>query len=270
MANYSMSYPGHKGRKTTPIHDQIQIALAVADEVKLKSLVANCYPPMICHDFIGKIFSEIGVPVKYKQSADAIITFENVWCVPAHPEEKFDDRLFENQEEFIRRFEDYDMSLEDVESLLAISGLTPKQVQEILQLPRLGVYLSSATCWHESWWYMRDSNGRLTIPFLRKIRIVDTGFKKVKSTFTIQHSNYCKLPPQSLRGEEQKVLIEIKTEIQSFGEVMEQINRYRKWLGIDKAILICDTVSDLEAEGFISQGISIYPAKEFVMLAHNC
>jgi len=70
--------------------------------------------------------------------------------------------------------------------------------------------------------------------------------------------------PVVCHNTEYKVLIEIKTEIQSFGEVIEQINRYRKHLGIQKAILICDTVTDSEAAGFHSQGISLYPATALV------
>ena len=80
MAKHSMSYPGHEGRKTTPIHDEIQIALAVADEIKLKSLVTNCYPPILPWNCITHISSRVGVPVQYKQAADGVISLEGTIC----------------------------------------------------------------------------------------------------------------------------------------------------------------------------------------------
>jgi hypothetical protein len=41
------SYPGHEKRKTTPIHDQIQIALALADQNSLIDLLLNSQPPVV-------------------------------------------------------------------------------------------------------------------------------------------------------------------------------------------------------------------------------
>jgi predicted CopG family antitoxin len=68
-----------------------------------------------------------------------------------------------------------------------------------------------------------------------------------------------------------KILVEVKTEIQSYSEVLEQINRYRNKLKITDAILICDTVSEKEALGFISQRISIYSATDLVLpMRANC
>lgn len=57
-----------------------------------------------------------------------------------------------------------------------------------------------------------------------------------------------------------RTLIEIKTEIQSFGKVLAQINRYRNKVSCDSVILVCSNISELEAQGFISQNISVYPA----------
>jgi hypothetical protein len=43
----STSYPGHEKRKTTPIHDQIQIALALADQQSLINLLVNSNPSIV-------------------------------------------------------------------------------------------------------------------------------------------------------------------------------------------------------------------------------
>jgi hypothetical protein len=61
-------------------------------------------------------------------------------------------------------------------------------------------------------------------------------------------------------GESGKILVEIKTEIQSWADTLRQIKRYQNELQIPKSILVCDTLTELEAQGFINQGISIYPA----------
>lgn len=55
------------------------------------------------------------------------------------------------------------------------------------------------------------------------------------------------------------------------GETLRQINNQRQALKIQQAVLICNTISELEAQGFIHQGISVYPAIELVLPTQaNC
>jgi hypothetical protein len=193
-----IAYRGHEQRKKTPLHDVIQIALAIADEKMLIELVTNCRPPIITlykketygeHSkellveslWIDYISSRIEVPVKGRESADGLIS-------------------------------------------LRVVGLIDKEVFN-----------------HHSPAY------------------VTTRYPEEKID----------------------ILIEIKTEIQSFGETLRQINYYKEQLNlsrkrrnepqIKKAILVCDTVSEMEAQGFISQGISVYPATRLALPTQaNC
>jgi hypothetical protein len=43
---YATSYPGHEKRKTTPVHDNLQMSLVNANEEMVKDLLVNTYPPL--------------------------------------------------------------------------------------------------------------------------------------------------------------------------------------------------------------------------------
>lgn len=279
MAKHSMSYPGHEGRKTTPIHDQLQIALAVADEAKLKSLVANCYPPILPWNCITRISSRVGVPVQYKQAADGVISFEGTVC---EQKELSDSEVANMAGQYIKDFQrnrdDYcllrgfftktrviyepcEPSLEGVCGYLKELECSSIAISNTLQMSVEWLDSNSTEPVYEINCSVKTDAGKESVKRLIKICDGPDSFVILCQDFV---SPQC---PVIFRNTHSRILVEIKTEIQSFGEVVEQINRYREKLGIQKAILICDTVSDLEAKGFISQEISIYPAKDFVLLA---
>ncbi|MBD1863994.1 MULTISPECIES: helix-turn-helix domain-containing protein [Trichocoleus] len=63
-------------RKPT-FQEQSWLALAIADEDALKSLVLGCEPPAVsatAESRIQKIVAQVGVPVQYPQAADAVVT----------------------------------------------------------------------------------------------------------------------------------------------------------------------------------------------------
>lgn len=278
-----MFYPGQEHRKTTALHDQIQIALAIADKKMLKALLTQCRPPIIQPHLVADVSVRIGVPIQYKQNADGIITFDEIQSIPATQGNVSDYDWTGGLKSglTIKSVNDDDNSsfvrLHILKTLLQETDLSPEQVEEIFQLPRMRASDYNEAVWHESLWYTQDSRGQFTIPFLRCIRIAeDLNLVENVPEYVIQvrDISFQKSSPPPF-GKETKhggrVLVEIKTEIQSFGQVIEQIKRYQEKKGIKKAILICDTVNEFEAQGFISQGISIYPATELVLPTRaNC
>lgn len=259
---------------STPIHDQIQIALAIADETSLKSLLLNCTPPIACAHTVGTVNARIGVPIPSSRAADGIIQYEAVHCVlaksQAEIEQQFSIRGDRDRRE--RRYAQLtrcesethtlgqSISLAQALAMLNQSGFSPDQVHEILNLPH--------EAYHKSWWYMLDSAGEFSLPFRRRIRTL----RYADGTFTLQYKDqFVQDKPPCFKSERRSILVEIKSPRQSFGRTLEKINRNRELLGISAALLICDEVSDLEAKGFISQGISVYAAHELLLPTRaNC
>ncbi len=265
MSNSALTCSVDSQTASASVHDQIQIALAIADEQILKSLLVNCTPPIARSHQIGSVTSSIGVPTQAKKVADGLVQFESIGCVllGSHREvgrtwaDQGDRHDRQRQSANLTRCESEThilgqcMSLSQAISLLSNSGFSSPQIDEILNLPY--------EAWHKSWWYSLDTNGNYTIPFLRLIRTL----RYTDGTFTVQYKDYFEQDkPSCFKSQEHKVLIEIKSKSRNFSKVLKKINQSRETLGASKAILICDTISDLEARGFISQGISIYAATE--------
>jgi bacterioferritin-associated ferredoxin len=266
MSKHSLTYPIQEWKENTSFHDQIQIALAIAEENILKSLLTDCSPSIAQPHRIGAISSTIGIPIKAKKVIDGIIQYEAIDCVLADSPVEIDPQLAEPNLGSLPRWRQQSLTrcesetrilaqtvpLAQAIALLAHSGFSSRQVEDILNLPY--------EAWHKTWWYTVDANGNFTVPFLRMIRTL----RYTDGTFTIQFKDYfSESKPICFKGQEQKVLIEIKPELASFSKTLEKINYSRDRCGIDRAILICNSLSDLEARGFISQGVSIYTASEF-------
>jgi bacterioferritin-associated ferredoxin len=262
MAN-ALAYPIQEWKGKTSFHDQVQIALAIAEENSLKSLLTDCISPIAQPHRIGAISSTIGIPIKAKKVVDGIIQYEAIDCVLVDVPVETDPQLAEatlgnfprwrNQSltrcESETRILGQTVPMSQAIALLGTSGFSPRQVEDILNLPY--------EAWHKTWWYTVDAEGNFTVPFLRMIRTL----RYTDGTFTIQYKDYYSdVKPACFKGQEQKVLIEIKAELDSFSKTLEKINYSRDRCGIDRAILICNSLSELEARGFISQGISIYTA----------
>ncbi|NJL40267.1 MAG: hypothetical protein HC879_20225 [Leptolyngbyaceae cyanobacterium SL_5_9] len=254
--------------------DQIQIALAIADDSILKSLLVNCTPAIARPSLIGTVSSSIGVAIAPQTAVDGIIQYESIHCALAPPQFETEHHLFPYTNQTIKQKEyqkltrceaetrdlGQNVSLDQALSLLTQVGFSPRQVDEILSL-------SYEAC-HKSWWYLLDSDGNPTVPFLRLIRTL----RYPNGSYTIQYKDYfSQEKPCCFQKQTQQVLVKIKTGLQSFSETLERINYCRNQLDIKEVILICDTVSDLEARGFISQGISLYAATDLFLPAQaNC
>ncbi|MGA7932343.1 MAG: hypothetical protein WCA35_02065 [Kovacikia sp.] len=273
MPNNPLFYQVKDQVEVGDFRDQIQIALAIADPHLLRSLLTTCIPAAIERRHIGAISTEVGVPVGNQQAADAILQIEVSKCVLAPPPQSAESqplgggwsresremaRLTQHESEMQTLGQN--LSLAPTVSLLSESGFAPSQIEEILRLPR--------DAWYKSWWYAIDLHGNFSIPFLRHIRTLHYP----DGTFTIQYKDFFEQDkPICFANLSQKVLVLIKPDDQGFGETLKQINYQREVLKIQQAILICNRISELEAQGFIRQGISVYPAVELVLPTQsNC
>ncbi|UBF26322.1 hypothetical protein K9N68_33295 [Kovacikia minuta CCNUW1] len=273
MPNNPLFYPVNDQVKVEEIRDQIQIALAIADSNLLKSLLTNGIPPLIEGRHIGAITAEVGVPVGNQQAADGVLHVEVSQCIladPPQPAEAYPPGGgWSRENRDLARFTQHEsemqtlgqnLSLAPTVALLSESGFAPKQIEEILRLPR--------DAWYKSWWNAIDRNGNFSIPFLRHMRTLHYP----DGTLTIQYKDFFEQDkPACFANLSQKVLVLIKPDTQGFGETLKQINYQREALEIRSAILICNTISELEAQAFVRQGISIYPAVELILPTQaNC
>lgn len=260
-------------RPEAPWHDRVQIALAIADESLLKSLLLDSTPPLARSQRLGGVQSRIEVPVTATTTADAVIDFEEVHCVLASSDQLeqavadysqrhgnrrgyLDLIHCEAETQSVGQF----ISLSHAISLLAHAGFAAAQVEEILNLPHDG--------WHKSWWYSVDEAGEFTIPFLRLMRTRRYNDGK----FTLQYKDFfAQEQPAYFRSRNQQVIVEILPDQHEFSATVARINQCRQQTGIAKALLICNQIADLEARGFISQGISLYAAHEIALpVKANC
>jgi bacterioferritin-associated ferredoxin len=246
------------------IHDQIQIALAIAEEPTLRSLLTNSTPPIACSQRLGAVRSAIGIPISPQRTLDGLIHYEDIHCVLTDAPVRTDPQLAQPNWGNLPRQGTTDLTRCESEmhtlgqniamaqaiSLLEHSGFTVEQIDQILNLPQ--------EAWHKTWWHHLDNQGNCATPFLRLIRTL----RYTDGTFTIQYKDYfAQDKPLCFQSQQLQVLIEIQPKLQSFSKTLEKINYARMQLGVEKAILICNSLSELELKGFISQGISIYSAE---------
>ncbi|NJP11910.1 MAG: hypothetical protein HC866_22575 [Leptolyngbyaceae cyanobacterium RU_5_1] len=267
MPSNPLFHPVSERTRTVAVRDQIQMALAIAEPALLKALLVNCIPEIAELSRIGAIFSQVSVPVGDHQAADGILQFEAIRCLLADPQPQLDlpsnggwtreskelSRLTQHESEL--QTLGHHLALAPAIALLANSGFRPEQIDEILRLPHYA--------WYKSWWYAIDPiSGQFTVPFLRCIRTMHYP----DGTHTLQYKDFFEHEkPTCFTSLPEKVLTVIRPEGQGFGDTLRQINYQRERLGIERAVLICNTISELEAQAFIHQGISVYPAIELIL-----
>ncbi|NJN86550.1 MAG: hypothetical protein HC881_09855 [Leptolyngbyaceae cyanobacterium SL_7_1] len=121
--------------------------------------------------------------------------------------------------------------------------------------------------WYKSWWSALETDGTST-PFMRVLRTL----RYYDGSFTIQYKDYfAQTKPACFKSQEHSVVVEIEPQLRSFQKTLEKINYSRQQCHTDKALLIYDEMADLEAEGFISQGISLYSTRHLpIHTPANC
>ena len=234
-----------------------QLALAVADETYLRSLLTDSLPTIAQPHEIGAVAIQVGVPLKdHPQfSIDGVLTFEHIHCVlagatpegPPLPE-------FHTHTEYqavTHCHSDLTTLAENVVpseavDLLTRAGFAPDQIHHILQLP--------AQAWHHSWWYALGPGGFLSAPFQRHIR--SRCF--ADGTFTLQFKDdYAQDRPHGFRSQSQPLPVMVHQDSLSFGENLTRLNRARRELNVSQALLIATDLTELEIEGYIRQNISL-------------
>lgn len=254
------------------LREQVQISLAIADADQLRSLLEYCIPLIADTRLVGSISVELCVPTGDQQVADGVIRFNLIQCVLAAQEPTPDlssnggwtrdsrqmAKMTQHEAELQTLVQN--MALAPLVSLLAVSGFSSKQIEAILSLPR--------DAWHKSWWYAIDQAGDFSQPFLRQIRTL----RHSDGTFTVQYRDFFEQNrPTCFTSLPQSVLLAIRPDHQTFGETLRYINYQRQALNISQVVLICNIISELEAEGFMHQGISIYPSRDLILpIQANC
>jgi hypothetical protein len=238
--------------------NQVQLALALADGEMLKSLLVNCSPAIARPHQIGQLRVEIGPPPETNglDHIDAVIEYEHVWCTPADGAPTDEACSVKDLQSLTRCQSDlktlaWRVNLSEAIALLRHGGFQEDQIQRILQLPW--------DAWHRSWWDTLEPQGQLGLPFQRwfRTRCYSDG------TYTLQYSDhYPQDAPRCFRGIWQKVPIVISDVSGQFGETLSGLRKARHTLATDCCILLADALTDLEAEGYIRQGVSLYPLQQ--------
>jgi bacterioferritin-associated ferredoxin len=271
MPNNPLFHSINEPVRAVSVRDQIQMALAIADLNLLKALLTQCIPAMIQPERIGMIASEVGVPMGDRVVVDGILHVEAIHCMLANVQPRLDHNHNggTNDSKETARLTQHESDLQTIAqhlplapaiALLANVGFPSPHIQEILRLPHYA--------WHKSWWVALDADEHFTVPFLRCIRTLHYP----DGTLTLQYKDFFEgEKPKCFASLPQKVLVAIRDEAQGFGETLQQLNQQRSALGSKQAILICNTISDLEAQAFIHQGVSLYPAMDLVLpMQANC
>lgn len=268
MLDHALTHLSHDRPDALALQDRVQMALAIADQPLLKSLLTRCTPPLSQPHRVGAVKANISVPVEARRTVDGVIHFEVVNCVLADSPQEIEEAIAATtpahmlKREYLMltrcESETYSLgkrlSMSQAIAILEESGFSTEQVHAIMHLPK--------DAWHRSWWYAPDESGNFSVPFLRTIRLVSY----TDGTLDLQYKDFfAQNKPISFTSQEEQVLIEIKTVHRSFRKTLDRINLARAQLGITHAILICDEVSDMEARAFISQGISLYTARELAL-----
>lgn len=268
MPNHPLFFPIHDSSSSASLHDRVQLALALADAFLLKSLLTNCLPAISAAHLIGEIGAEVSVP-SADRWADGVLHYEAIQCQLAEQHGAVNYQPTGGASPDLARLTQCEsathhlvehVGLAPLIARLKNAGFCPAQIAAILHLPQ--------DAWHKSWWYGLDEQQQFTSPFLRMLRLRPYA----DGTFSVQYKDYFEQnQPTCFRSQSQQVQIKIKPEAESFGTVLGQLKQTQGALGVERTILICHTISDLEAQAFINQGIHVYPAAELLLpLRSHC
>lgn len=269
MVSSFLAPSSQRRQAALPVAADPQLALAVADDAFLRSLLTESLPAIAHPHEIGTVAVDVGVPIPHQGRMDAVLTFEHINCVLAgsYPEAPPLPDLSNHREyQAITPCHSdlatlaHNVPLAEAEALLARSGFDLAEIQHILNLPNQG--------WHKSWWYSLTSEGFLTVPFQRHIRSRCYS----DGTVTLQFKDhYAQQRPEGFRSQPQKLPVVVHSPHVSFCDNLAHINLSRQTLSTPQAILIADDLSDLEIEGYIRQNVSLYRQRNLeLVVSANC
>ncbi|MEM9905044.1 MAG: hypothetical protein AAF921_08490 [Cyanobacteria bacterium P01_D01_bin.44] len=237
----------------------LQLALAIATEPALRSLVSDCMPALVSPDQIDQVEIQVGVPLA-EGTLDGLMRFERVHCLLSGKTlDTYQRPLATPEYEQSSALTLYHSTLQTLServcpqtalAILTHVGYSAEQADAILHLPR--------QAWHKTWWWQLDECGHLAEPFYRwmRLRVHPSG------TLTLQYQDYYpETCPPCFYSEIQRVPVLVRTSGQAFSSTLAALNRARAAFETDMAILITEALSDLETEGFIRQNVSLYTLK---------
>lgn len=241
-----------------PDRNQVQLALAVANDDRLRSLLIDCAPAIAQPHQIGQVKVSVGTPpgTQGLESIDAVLEYEQVWCVLAEDAPQSNGRSSQDYQYLTRCQSElktlaWRVNLSSAIALLQQGGFQEGHIQRILQLPWEG--------WHRSWWDTFDAKGQLGLPFQRWFRTRCYG----DGTYTLQYrDHYPQDAPPCFRARWQQVPILSARSGDPFGHVLTCLRTARHALKAETCLLLADSLTNLEVEGYMRQGISLYPLQE--------
>jgi len=223
--------------------DDWQLALAIANESVLKSLLCDCTPALAAPEEVDRVSVHIGVPVS-GGTIDASLEFERVHCVPAH---QADCALAP------RRSVTYQSGLQtlaervrpqDAMALLTHVGFSSRQIAQLMHLPSQG--------WHKSWWRQIGAAGGCFQRWMRLRRYAN-------GTITLQYQDYFSQDrPACFYARSESVPVLVRRTGDSFADALGRLNRTRAALQTAHIILVCGPLSEIESEAFMRQNVSLY------------
>ncbi|MGF1518279.1 MAG: hypothetical protein ACFCVB_10795 [Nodosilinea sp.] len=268
MVSSPLAQPAQRPQVSSPAPPDPQLALAVADDAFLRSLLTESLPAIAHPHEIATATVAVGVPLPSQGRIDAVLTFEHINCVLAgsYPDAPLPALSNHREYQAITPCHSdlttlaHNVSLTEAEALLARSGFESGEIQQIFNLSSEG--------WHKSWWYSLTPDGFLTVPFQRHIRIRSYA----DGTCTLQFKDhYAQQRPEGFRSQPQQLPVVVHTPQVSFCDNLAHINLSRQALGTPQAILIADNLSELEIEGYIRQNVSLYRQRSLEHLLNaNC
>jgi hypothetical protein len=219
----------------------------------MRSLLTACTPAILQPQQLGQVRITIGVPTTAGGLVDGVLDYEQISCRLAEtlpPELQDGDAAYPSLTRCRGPLHTlgYRINLADAIALLNYGGFQEDQIQRILHLPWDG--------WHRSWWNTLSPQGRSGLPFQRWFRSRAYG----DGTYTLQYrDHYPQDAPLCFRGQWQRIPLAIHQPQQDFGNTLLDLRAAQQALGGETALLLHYGLSALQSEGFMRQGISLYP-----------
>jgi hypothetical protein len=239
------------GRFSQPLSsidsDQIQLALAIADDGILRSLLTESTPAISQPQQLGQTQVTVGVPLADNTiMIDAVVGYESLQCALLNESPSSEHAAQVRCQSGLQTL-GWRVNIAEAIALLSHGGFQENDIQRILHLPSQG--------WHRSWWSTFDRQSNLGHPFQRWFRCRCYG----DGTYILQYrDHYAKVAPPCFRGTWHQVPVVIASPEQGFGQLLMTLRRAQANLKTNHGILLSAPLNDLEREGFMRQGISVY------------
>jgi len=254
------------------VPEQAQLALAMADGPGLRRLLADSLPVLALPHQVGSIGIQVGVPLGDPSlgTIDGVLTYERIVCVLAGgpdsvlppPPTCADHSSYQGLTAYQSDLQTlaHNLPLSAAVALLDQVGFAPSQIDQILRLPSQG--------WHRSWWYSLTPQGQPAQPFQRSLRCRRFGDGRI----TLQYrDHYGQDAPSHFHSYPARLPVVVRATATSFGATLARINLARHSLGTDQALLIAETISELEVAAFLGQQVAlISPLAVSQPLQVNC